>query len=229
VKQSVRAARGWRDRAPPRGTSANLAGDDESGPCGGDVTSWRDPAVRPTGGSLRRPTSPQRGASGPVECLRFVERVCNAAPDSLSNQRLAGHADCTACEGTVEPITLTVVAVVGLGVLVWAVNLGRNRSFTKEVAVFHASRWTKGNRIWPTQVAVFPNRVVRYTPGLFGHFEETIGIEQVASVSVDSSLIFGDVIIETTGGSQPIRCHGHRRADAEAIRSAITEAQDVHS
>ena len=124
-----------------------------------------------------------------------------------------------------EPITLTVAAVVGLAVLCWAVNLGRNRPFTKDVPVFRASRWTKGNRIWPTQVAVFPNRVVRYTPRLFGHFEETIGIDQVASVSVDSSLIFGDVIIETTGGSQPIRCHGHLKRDAEEIRRQITEAQ----
>jgi len=52
---------------------------------------------------------------------------------------------------------------------------------------------------------VFSNRVVRYTPRLFGHFEETIGIEQVASVSVDAGVLFGDVIIETTGGSQPKR------------------------
>ncbi len=124
-----------------------------------------------------------------------------------------------------EPITVSVAAVAGLGVLSWAVNYGRNRPFTKDVPVFRASRWTKGNRIWPTQVAVFPQRVVRYTPRLFGHFEETIGIDQVASVSVDSSLIFGDVIIETTGGSQPIRCHGHRRGDAEEIRRRITEAQ----
>jgi hypothetical protein len=63
----------------------------------------------------------------------------------------------------------------------------------------------KGNRVWPTEVAVFSNRVVRYTPRLFGHFEETIGIEQVASVSVDAGVLFGDVIIETTGGSQPKR------------------------
>jgi hypothetical protein len=135
------------------------------------------------------------------------------------------HAGCNAArEKTMEPITFTVAAVVGLGILAWAVNHGRNRSFTKEVPVFRASRWTKGNRIWPTQVAVFPNRVVRYTPRLFGHFEETIGIDQVASVSVDSSLIFGDVIIETTGGSQPIRCHGHLRGDAEEIRRQITES-----
>ena len=124
-----------------------------------------------------------------------------------------------------EPISITIAGVVGLVLFCWATNLVRNRSFTKDVPVFRASRWTKGNRIWPTQVAVFPNRVVRYTPRLFGHFEETIGIEQVASVSVDSGLIFGDVIIETTGGSQPIRCHGHRRGDAEEIRRQITEAR----
>jgi hypothetical protein len=125
----------------------------------------------------------------------------------------------------VEPITVAVAAVAGLGALSWAVNYGRNRPFTKDVPVFRASRWTKGNHIWPTQVAIFPNRVERYTPRLLGHFGEVIGISQVASVSVDSGLIFGDVIIETTGGSQPIRCHGHRRGDAEAIRRAITEAQ----
>jgi hypothetical protein len=125
----------------------------------------------------------------------------------------------------VEPITLTVGGVIGLGFLCWAINHARNRSFTKDVPVFRASRWTKGNRIWPTQVAVFPNRVVRWTPRLFGHFEETIATDQVASVSVDAGLVFGDVIIETTGGSQPIRCHGHRRRDAEEIRRRITEAQ----
>jgi hypothetical protein len=125
----------------------------------------------------------------------------------------------------ITPIILVIAAVVGLGLLGWVVNLGRNRPFTKDVPVFRASRWTKGNRIWPTQVAVFPNRVVRYTPRLFGHFDETIGIDQVASVSVDSGLMFGDVIIETTGGSQPIRCHGHRKGDAEEIRRQITEAE----
>jgi hypothetical protein len=125
----------------------------------------------------------------------------------------------------VEPITIAVGSVIGLGVFGWAINHVRNRSFTNDIPVFRASRWTKGNRMWPTQVAVFPNRVVRWTPRLFGHFEETIATEQVASVSVDAGLVFGDVIIETTGGSQPIRCHGHRRRDAEEIRRRITEAQ----
>ncbi len=122
---------------------------------------------------------------------------------------------------------LIVAVVVGFGILFWAVNHSRNRPFTREVPVLSASRWTKGNRLWPTQVAVFPSRVVRYTPRLFGHHEETIGIDQVASVSVDSGLMFGDAIIETTGGSQPIRCHGHFRGDAEEIRRQIIAAQAV--
>ena len=124
-----------------------------------------------------------------------------------------------------DPLIVGIAAIAGLVLVGWAVNLARNRSFTKGAPVFRGSRWTKGNRIWPTQVAVLSNRVVRYTPRLFGHFEETIAIEQVASVSVDAGVLFGDVIIETTGGSQPIRCHGHRKHDAEEIRRRITEAQ----
>lgn len=126
-----------------------------------------------------------------------------------------------------EPIAFAAFALLGLGVLSLVVISARNRPFTRQVPVFRASRWTSGNRIWPTQVAVLPNRVARYTPRLFGHFDESVGIEQVASVSVDAGLIFADVIIETTGGSQPIRCHGHHKSDAEQIRRRITEAQAV--
>lgn len=124
-----------------------------------------------------------------------------------------------------EPVTLVVVAtVLGLGAI-WSLNQGRNRPFTNAVPVFHASRWTRGNRLWPTQVAVFPNRVVRYTLQPFGQFEEAIGIDQVASVRVHSRLIFSDVIIQTTEGARPIRCDGHRKADAEKIRRTIVEAR----
>jgi hypothetical protein len=124
-----------------------------------------------------------------------------------------------------EPVTLGLLGLALLVVLAGAAVVLRNRPFTTEVPVFRASRLTGGNRWWPTQVAVFPDRVVRYTPRLFGHFEETISTRQVASVSVDAGLFFGDVIIETTGGSQPIRCHGHRKRDAEEIRRRISAAE----
>ncbi len=100
-----------------------------------------------------------------------------------------------------------------------------SRPFTKEAAVFTASRWTSGNRIFPTQITVFPTRVVRHTPKWIGHEEETISIDQIASVKISAGLLFADVIIETTGGSQPIVCHGHWKSDARGIREKISEAQ----
>jgi hypothetical protein len=124
-----------------------------------------------------------------------------------------------------DPVTISLLVVAGLLVVAWAVQNGRNGPFTRDVPVFRASRLTRGNHLWRTQVAVFPDRVVRYAPRLFGHLEETIGIDQVASVSINSGLLFGDVIIETAGGSQPIRCRGHLRGDAEKIRRRITDAQ----
>src|SRR5258706_12839052 len=120
-----------------------------------------------------------------------------------------------------DPILIGGGAVALLGLVGLLTNGLRNRSFTKETVVFRASRWTRGNHLWPTQVAVFPTQVVRYTPRLFGHFEETIAIHQVASVSIDAGVLFADVIIETTGGSQPIRCHGHGKRDAVEIRLLI--------
>ncbi len=102
-----------------------------------------------------------------------------------------------------------------------------SRPYTKEVPVFSASRWTSGNRIFPTQVAVYPDRVVRYRPKLIGHEEEIIPVRQVASVKISAGLLFADVLIETTGGSQPIVCHGHWKVDAGEIQKRISAAQAV--
>jgi hypothetical protein len=100
-----------------------------------------------------------------------------------------------------------------------------SRPFTKDAPVFASSRWTSGNRLLPTQIAVFPDRVVRYTPKWIGHEEQTISIDQIASVRISAGMLFADVIIETTGGSQPIVCHGHWKGDAEGIRNRISDAQ----
>jgi hypothetical protein len=123
--------------------------------------------------------------------------------------------------------TLTIAGItLGAVLLLWGgFVLMFSRPFTKEAAVFASSRWTTGNRLFPTQIAVFPTRVVRYTPKWVGHEEQTISIDQIASVRVSAGLFFADVIIETTGGSQPIVCHGHWKRDAEGIREKISQAQ----
>ena len=38
-------------------------------------------------------------------------------------------------------------------------------------------------------------------------------------------MLFSDVYVETTGGASPIRCHGHRKADAIRIQQLIERYQ----
>ena len=94
-----------------------------------------------------------------------------------------------------------------------------------EGAVFRASRFSRGNRFLPTQVLVTPTSVVHYTPEVFGRKEHSIHIVHVASVSIDTNLFFSDVLIETSGGTTPVTCHGHRKADAVRMKQLIEEYQ----
>jgi hypothetical protein len=91
--------------------------------------------------------------------------------------------------------------------------------------VFRASRMSSGNRLFPTQVAISPTSVVHYTPEWFGRLEHSMHMAHVASVRIDTNLMFSDVYIETTGGASPIKCHGHRKADAVRMKELIERYQ----
>jgi hypothetical protein len=91
--------------------------------------------------------------------------------------------------------------------------------------VFVASRLTGGNRIFPTQVAIGPDSVVQWKPQWFGREEQSIHVNHVASVTIDTGVLFSDVIIETSGGSEPIVCHGHSNADATRMKEIIEHNQ----
>lgn len=91
--------------------------------------------------------------------------------------------------------------------------------------LFRASRWSRGNHYFPTQVLITPTSVIHYTPELFGRKEHSIHIVHVASVGIDTNLLFSDVIIETSGGSTPVICHGHRKADAVRMKQLIEQYQ----
>lgn len=94
--------------------------------------------------------------------------------------------------------------------------------------VFRASRFSRGNHWFPTQVAVTPLAVVHYTPELFGAREHSMHISHVASVLIDRNLFFSDVLIESSGGTSPVRCHGHRKADAVEMKHLIEQYQSDH-
>jgi hypothetical protein len=90
---------------------------------------------------------------------------------------------------------------------------------------FSASRWTKGNLFFPTRIVVSRLHVSRVKPRLFGSTEESIAISQVASVQIRTGVIWSEIRIESTGGTDPITSHGHRKRDALRIRELIESYQ----
>jgi hypothetical protein len=90
---------------------------------------------------------------------------------------------------------------------------------------FSASRWTKGNFWFPTRIVVNGLRVSRIKKRLFGSNEESISITQVASVKISTGMVWSNILIESTGGTDPIASHGHRKADAQRIRDLVESYQ----
>jgi hypothetical protein len=90
---------------------------------------------------------------------------------------------------------------------------------------FTASRWTRGNRFFPVRIVVTPLHVSRVKPRLFGTTDESIAIAQVASVGITTGVIWSQIRIDSTGGSDPITSHGHRKRDAVRIRELIETYQ----
>jgi hypothetical protein len=119
------------------------------------------------------------------------------------------------------------LALLALLLLVALVVWRKGRPFSAG-DVFRASRLTGGNRLFPTQVLITPTSVVHFTPGWIGKQEETIHMAHVASVKINTGLLFSDVLIETSGGTAPIRCHGHSKSDAVAMKTLIERHQTAY-
>ena len=94
--------------------------------------------------------------------------------------------------------------------------------------VFRASRFSRGNFLFPTQVAVNPGSVVHFTPQLFGGREQSIHMAHVSSVLIDRNLFFSNVMIETSGGHSAVRCHGHKKRDAVEMKRLIEQYQSAY-
>ena len=95
----------------------------------------------------------------------------------------------------------------------------------EERHVFKASRLTRGNFWFPVRIEITRERVTRIKPRLIGANEESIPISKVASVNISTGLIWSDIRIDSSGGSNPILSHGHRNAQARRIRDLIERLQ----
>jgi hypothetical protein len=91
--------------------------------------------------------------------------------------------------------------------------------------IFKASRWTKGNFLFPTVIEVSDRAVVRRKRSWFRRDEISISIFKVASVHIKTGIVWSDILIESSGGSDPLASHGHRKGDAQRIKELIEEYQ----
>ena len=91
--------------------------------------------------------------------------------------------------------------------------------------VFRASRWTRGNRLFPTCIEVSDKSVTRRKRSWFSQDEMNISISKVASVHIKTGIFWSDILLESSGGTDPMTSHGHRKADALRIKELIQAAQ----
>jgi predicted small integral membrane protein len=110
--------------------------------------------------------------------------------------------------------------------LVWLFIVWRKSRPIAAGDVFRASRLSRGNRILPCQVLINPTSVVHYTPQWIGRQEESIHIAHIASVKIVTGVLLSDVLIETSGGASPIKCHGHHKNDARKMKALIETHQN---
>jgi hypothetical protein len=91
--------------------------------------------------------------------------------------------------------------------------------------VFQASRWTRGNFLFPTRIEVSDKAVVRRKRSWFRVDEISISIFKVASVHIKTGLVWSQILIESSGGSDPLASHGHSKGDARRIKELIENHQ----
>jgi hypothetical protein len=118
--------------------------------------------------------------------------------------------------------TLFVIVALVLLVVLYAWRRGRKLPGDH---VFRASRLSRGNHLFPAQVIVTPSSITLFHPQWIGKLEESIHMAHVASIKIDTHMVFSDITIETSGGQDPIQCHGHPKADAVAMKDLIEKYQ----
>ena len=74
-------------------------------------------------------------------------------------------------------------------------------------------------------IEVTDQAVVRRKRSWFSKDEISISITKVASVHIKTGIIWSDILIESSGGSDPLASHGHTKADARRIRELVETAQ----
>jgi hypothetical protein len=90
---------------------------------------------------------------------------------------------------------------------------------------YKTSHWTSGNFLFPTRIEVTTNTVVRRKRHWFDVDEMSIAIQKIASVHIKTGIIWSNIRIESSGGSDPMTSNGHYNGDARRIKELIEQFQ----
>ena len=115
-----------------------------------------------------------------------------------------------------------IAAVIVIGLVLWVWLKGRPLPGDH---VFRASRLSKGNRLFPSQLAITSSSITLYKPQWIGRQEESIHTAHIASIKITTHVLFSDIFIETSGGQDPVVSHGHTKGDAVKIKNLIEKFQ----
>jgi hypothetical protein len=94
-----------------------------------------------------------------------------------------------------------------------------------ESEIFIASRLTTGNRLFPTRLVVDERTVMRRKRSWLSVNEESVSMRNVATVNITTGILWSDVRIESSGGSDALESHGHTKRDARRIKQLIETYQ----
>ena len=92
---------------------------------------------------------------------------------------------------------------------------------------FRASRLTRGNRLFPTVIEVGDKSVTRRKRSWLSRDEISVSIAKVASVHIKTGMLWSEIRIESSGGTDAMVSHGHRKSDALRIKELIEQHQEV--
>lgn len=121
---------------------------------------------------------------------------------------------------------LAAVVVIAALLVFWVLRKGR---LLPGAHVFRASRVSRGNRLFPAQVAITPTSITLFRPQWIGKLEESIHMAHIASIKISTHMMLSDITIETSSGQEPVICHGHLKGDAVEMKRIIEQFQsDVY-
>ena len=89
-----------------------------------------------------------------------------------------------------------------------------------------ASRITSGNVLFPNKIEIDAVNVTYYKGYLTGYESTVIPRNSIASVSIGTGILFGDIIIETTGGKK-IVANGFSKSDAKSIIGILSTNKSI--